>query len=357
MKLAIITLTTGGVYQAKRIKKYYKEATLYTLKRHLQEGFLEIDVSLSDLTRQLFKNYDGILFIMSTGIVVRTIAPFIQHKTIDPAIMVMDEKGEYIISLLSGHIGKANAYTIEIASHISALPIITTASDVNGKMAVDVMANKLGCHIDNMDQAKEMTIRIIENKKIGILCEEPIHMKLDDQFMIIEGTTDEARIESEKLEGLIIISKEKPKPFKTPNVWFIPKDIIVGIGCKRGKTRDELFKALHQSFETAQISINRIEKLVTIDIKKDEIGLLEMAKTLKVPLVCLPKEVIRKEDDRFKGSEFVEKTLGIRSVCEPCGYIGSDYGKCLLPKQKLEGITISIWKKNLNPEVFSNESS
>ncbi|PKM94745.1 MAG: cobalt-precorrin 5A hydrolase [Firmicutes bacterium HGW-Firmicutes-1] len=357
MKLAIITLTTGGVYQAKKLKRHYMDATLYTLKKHLQEGFLEIEPSLSDLVAELFETYEGIVFIMSTGIVVRTIAPFIQHKTIDPAIMVMDEKGEYIISLLSGHIGKANDFTIDIASHMSALPIITTASDVNGKMAVDTMADYLGCHIDSMEAAKKITIGIIENKKIGILCDFPININLDDQFTVLEGNVDDDSIENENIEGLIIVSKENPRLFKVPNVWLIPKDIVVGIGCRRGKTKEELLKALKNAFEIAQLSVERIEKLVTVDIKKDELGLLELARTLKVPLVCLPRDVIRKVEDRFEGSEFVNETLGIKSVCEPCGYIGSAYGNCLLPKQQLEGITISIWEKAQSLEVQSYESS
>lgn len=351
MKLAIITLTTGGVYQAKKLKEFYSEATLYTLKKHLEEGFLVIEPSLDQVVGELFKTHEGILFIMSTGIVVRTISPFIQDKTIDPAIMVMDEKGKFVISLLSGHIGRANEWTIEIACSLRALPVITTASDVNGKMAVDTMAERLGCYIENMEQAKQITVSILENKKIGMICELPVNLSLNEQFAILEGAVDDYRLGQIGIEGLIIISKEKPNSYTVPQVWLIPKDIVVGIGCKRGKTKEELMKALNEVLDASNVSIKRLGKLVTVDIKEDEIGLQELARILKVPLICLPREEIRAVEDKFDGSEFVKETLGIKAVSEPCGYIGSGYGKCLLPKQKLEGITLSVWERMSQQEV------
>ncbi|PKM52069.1 MAG: cobalt-precorrin 5A hydrolase [Firmicutes bacterium HGW-Firmicutes-7] len=350
MRLAIITLTSGGVFTAKRLKRIMPDATLYTLNKHVEDGFLEIQPSLHELVGKLFKTYEGIVFIMATGIVVRTIAPFIQHKTVDPAIMVMDEKGAFVISLLSGHIGRANEWTIEIASQLRAMPVITTASDVNGKMAVDTLAELLGCSIQNMEQAKRITARIIENEKIGVLSDLPLVTSLYTQFTMLEGDVNQERLDGEEIKGLIIISKENPKTFNIPQVWLTPKDLVVGIGCKRGKTKEELMEALYGAFKTCGVSMKRLNKLVTVDIKKDEIGLLELVKELKVPLECVPRQAIRAIEEQFEGSEFVEKTLGIKSVSEPCGYIGSGQGKCLLPKQKLAGITISIWEKCVQQE-------
>lgn len=345
MKLAIITLTTGGVYYAKQIKKYYPEAIVYTIKKHLENEMFEIQPSLKKLVGELFGSYDGILFIMATGIVVRTIAPFIKHKTIDPAIMVMDEKGKFVISLLSGHIGRANEWTIDIAGYIGALPVITTATDVNEKMAVDILAEKLGCAIDDMKSAKEITVDILENKKIGILSEIPVNVSLKPPLILLEEDIEERKLEEEGINGLIIVSKEAPKKIKIPYSWLMPKDIVIGIGCRRGKTKNELMNALITVLETHNINLKRVSKLATVDIKSDEIGLLELASYLKVPLECIPKEAIRNIEEKFGGSEFVQKTLGVKAVSEPCGYLGSERGRCIIPQQKLEGITISIWEK------------
>ena len=335
MKLAIITLTTGGIQYAKQIKKFYPEATVYTMKKHLENEMCEIQPSLKKLVGELFKSHEGILFIMATGIVVRTIAPFIKHKTIDPAIMVMDE----------GHIGRANEWTIDIASHIGALPVITTATDVNKKMAVDILSEKLGCAIDDMKSAKEITVDILENKKIGIISEIPIAISLKPPLILLEEALGNEELEEEGIKGLIIISKEAPRMTKIPYSWLIPKDIVIGVGCKRGKTKDELMHALNSVLETHNINPKRVGKLATVDIKSDEIGLLELARNLKAPLECIPKEAIRNIEGKFQGSDFVQKTLGVKAVSEPCGYIGSGHGKCIVPLQRLDGITLSIWEK------------
>lgn len=345
MRLAIITLTAGGVRYALKLKKYYPEAIIYTLKKHLAEGIHEIKPSLKGLVGELFKTQDGILFIMATGIVVRTIAPFIKHKTIDPAIMVMDEKGEFVISLLSGHIGKANEWAIDIASHLRALPVITTATDVNERIAVDTLADKIGCAIDNLTLAKEVTVHILENKKVGVFLGEPINLDVTPPLFKLKSIQDENYLEQEGIESIIIIAKEKPKILGKPYVWLIPKDVIVGIGCKRGKTKEELMDVLNAVFAANDIHLKRINRIVSVDIKHNEIGLLELARSLRVPFECIPREAILNIEDQFDGSDFVKNTLGVKAVSEPCGYLSSGRGTCLVPVQKSRGITISLWRK------------
>lgn len=345
MRLAIITLTAGGVRYALKLKNYYPEASIYSLKKHLEVGIHEIQPSLKGLVGELFKTQDAILFIMATGIVVRTIAPFIKHKTIDPAIMVMDEKGEFVISLLSGHIGKANEWAIEIASHLRALPVITTATDVNNKMAVDILADQLECAIDDFNLAKDVTVHILENKKVGVCSETSINFKLKPPLVKLDSIQDVEYLDKKGIESIIIITKEKPKVQKLPYVWLIPKDIVVGIGCKRGKTKEELLNALLELFTGHHLNLKRICKIVSIDIKQDEVGLIELAKSLSVPFECIPKEAIIKIENQFEGSNFVKETLGVKAVSEPCGYLGSGRGNCLVPVQKLNGITLSLWEK------------
>lgn len=344
MRLAIITLTAGGVRYALKLKNHYPDASIYSLKRHLEDGIHEMQPSLKGLVGELFKTQDAILFIMATGIVVRTIAPFIKHKAIDPAIMVMDEKGEFVISLLSGHIGKANEWAIEIASYLRALPVITTATDVNNKIAVDILADYLGCAIDDLNLAKEITVHILESKKVGVYSEIPIGFNFEPPLYKLESI-EEQYLEQEGINSIIIISKEKPKVQKAPYVWLIPKDIVVGLGCKRGKTKEELLDVLSELFTAHNLNLKRINKIVSVDIKHDEVGLIELAKSKGVPFECIPKEAIIKIENQFDGSEFVKETLGVKAVSEPCGYLGSGRGNCLVPVQKLNGITLSLWEK------------
>jgi cobalt-precorrin 5A hydrolase len=346
MKLAILTLTQGGLSLGKQLKQYYPEASLFTLGKYKEEGVLAIKPSLQPLVGNLFVTYDALCFIMATGIVVRTIAPFIQDKTIDPAVLVMDEKGNYVISLLSGHIGNANAWAKEIASKIKATPIITTSSDLNGIMAMDTLAIQLNCSIDNMEKAKQLTTMLLEGKKVGIINKASKVIMVEPPFVLLK---EEQEIEQlPHIEGLVYITKTKPIGGDLPYVWFVPRDIIVSIGCRRGVTKEALKEVLHMALTQIQISILEIRKITTVVIKKDEVGLLQLARELNVPIEYYPIEQIKEVEHLFQGSAFVKQTLGVQAVSEPCGYLGSNLGNCLLPVQKIQGITISIWKEKDN---------
>lgn len=347
MKIAIITLTKDGVICAKKIKEGFPKADCYTLEKHVEEGFKIIFPSLSQLVHDIFSSYDRFLFVMAAGIVVRTIAPLIRHKGIDPGVLVMDEKGEFVISLLSGHMGGANELALKIASHMGATPVITTASDVQGTIAVDSLAEKLNCSIESLEDAKKITVQIIENKRVGIISEIPIYLSLKKNIISFDRI-DEINLSSQEIEGLILISKEKPKDFSLPTVWLIPRDLVIGIGCKRGKTKEELTLVITEVLKESGFSLSRVGKIASVSIKEDEIGLLELSKSFKIPIIFLPIKAIREVEDLFEGSEFVKKTLGIKAVSEPCGYIGSNFGKCLVPVQKRNGITLSIWEKTYN---------
>ncbi|MBC7959132.1 MAG: cobalt-precorrin 5A hydrolase [Vallitaleaceae bacterium] len=344
MKIAIITLTQGGLVLAKKINSEDPSMEIYTSKKFADEESLPIEGSFSDLVAGLFATHEVLIFVMATGIVVRTIAPFLKHKSIDPAVLVLDEKGQFVISLLSGHLGKANEWAEKIAKQIQGLPVITTASDVNGLMAVDMIAEQLHCGIWDFNEAKQITAMMIEKKKIGIYSTVEVPEEIAGRFIRIE------MIEMAHLDGLIYINDASPKGMIVPHAWLIPKTLTVGIGCKRGKTEAQLLEFLTEIFHQLGKPLQSIQQLVTVEIKKDEVGLLALSRSLRVPLICLDVEQIKTVEDQFEGSEFVRKTLGIKAVSEPCGYIGSNYGECLVPVQKKEGMTISIWR---NKEVMA----
>lgn len=157
MRYAIIALTAGAVKFGETLKYQLKEADLYVLPKFSGEGHKFIEGSLMDFTGTLFDKHRVIIFIMATGIVVRAIAEHLKNKTVDPAVIVMDEKGRFVISLLSGHIGGANSEAEKIASLTGAVPVITTASDLNNKLAVDQLALKYNCSMDDMKRATEIT--------------------------------------------------------------------------------------------------------------------------------------------------------------------------------------------------------
>ena len=166
--------------------------------------------NFNEFISKIFHEYDILVFIMASGIVVRSIANLIINKTQDPGILVMDEKGKYVISLLSGHLGGANDAARLLSEKIGSEPVITTASDVIGSMAVDNLAMLLGCEIDNMSTAKEITSNIVNGYKIGIFTEIPINFPIPDNIKKINNLE-----EIDEYSGIIIVSNKiisVPKP-------------------------------------------------------------------------------------------------------------------------------------------------
>ncbi|MBS4538575.1 cobalt-precorrin 5A hydrolase [Clostridium sp. D2Q-11] len=342
MKLAIITLTKGGIIQAKRIKSYKNNADIYTLDKYCIEELYAIEGKLSEYMPVLFEKYDTLLFIMATGVVVRSISKHIKHKTLDPAILVMDEKGRFIISLLSGHIGGANEAAQSLANLIGAQPVITTASDVKGVIPIDMLAIRLKCYIDNMEDAKDITSLLVNEEPVGIETD----ISIDPE--ILKGFILKNQKEFNSIKGIVNITNKKEVKSSYKSVQLVPQNIVIGIGCRRGISRNKILEAINLSMNDLNLHIKSIKALATIDVKRDEIGILDAAKCLHIPLTIIDRDRIKRIESKFNSSDFVRKTIGVGSVCEPCGYIVSKKGKCLMRKKAYEGITISIWKEEMN---------
>lgn len=321
MKLAIITVTEKGVEKAFFIKEKI-ECDIFTISKFMREGTFLIENGLQNFFERIISKYDTFLFITATGIAVRTIAPFIKSKDKDPAILTMDEEGNFIISLLSGHLGGANEATKILSKITKSIPIISTASDVSGKIAVDTIAMKINGKLENFETAKKVTSLIVAGKEVNL--KVPSNM------------------ENENPAGVIIISNRKNIEISK----IIPQNIVVGIGCRKGKEKEKIIDAVKGSLDKLNICEESIRLFSTVDVKKDEIGIIETAKFFDRELRIISCDEIKKIEDRFEKSEFVKKSIGISSVSAPSAFIASGRnGKFLVEKLKYDGITISIFEE------------
>lgn len=328
MRLAIWSVTRGAGNLAKKIGVKL-EADIYTLKKFQLENTIQIENFTDELTKK-FNNYDGHIFIMATGIVIRKISCLIKSKDIDPAVLVIDEGGNFVISLLSGHIGGANELTYKVANTFSLLPIITTSSDVTGKIAIDTLSQKLNCEMESLTKAKDLTSLIVDNKKVEIL--------LPNNVKIGENTNS---------SGVVIASNKK----NIDIMRIYPKNLIVGVGCRRGTPKEEIFKALDEVMKKYNLAYESIKRIATVDIKADELGLLSLVEELQKELVIISREEIKEVEQRFKGSEFVKKQIGVSCVSEPCALLASNgNGDFLEQKYIYNGITISIYEEKFGYE-------
>ncbi len=358
--IAIVCITENGKNLALKIQPLIQGSQVYIVSNKQNKLKLEYELEnvflvkekISLLTEKLFKDYQYILFIMATGIVVRVIAPHIVSKFSDPAIMVADEKGQNVISLLSGHMGGANEMTKFISNLINANPVITTATDVNKKSALDMIAKDLNAHIDDFrNSVKDVNAMLVNNQPIGIYIDgkydidtrgfKVLHNleNIDDFEKIVVITNKDKFLKSyiDKNE----YKKINKKQLEDKIIKVIPKNIVIGIGCRRDTDSELLKESLEDLLRQHNIDIKSIKEIGSIGIKSDEKAIIDLSKYLSVPFKTISVDEISKVDYLFEKSEFVKKNVGVYCVSEPVAYILSE-GNLMIEKHKYKGITISV---------------
>lgn len=328
MKLAIVSLNAKGDIIGENLRQAY-EADLYS-KKNIE------DYNIMKLVKELMESYDGIIFISSTGIAVRSIAPYIKGKNVDPAVIVIDVFGKFVISLLSGHLGGANALALNIAKLIGAEPIITTATDNLGIEAPDILAKKNSLVIDSLKAAKEISALLVDGKKVAFIDEE-------NKIITPKGYTDNLN----GVSGAVFVTNKLPdkkiKDGKIKTVYLIRKNIILGIGCKKEYCPEKMKKIVLKKLEDLDIDKRFVKTVATIEVKKDEKAILELVKFLCCNLKIYTKDEIKEVQFKYKGSDFVEESIGVRAVCEPVVELSA--GKLLTYKMNLEGMTLCVGRE------------
>lgn len=308
-----------------------------------------------------FGRYDSLICIMATGIVVRILAPLIVHKTSDPAVVVLDQKGKYAISLLSGHLGGANDLAREMAAISGGEAVITTATDVAGELSFDTFAKKHDMAIENIGQLKHISGALLSGKKVNVFTDKnaaklyPELAKEQKRGMIailplsefFKTYTIESNIPSVVIDERLFVSNSTV-PQAAPVLYLRPRTICAGIGCKRNMEQKPIEEALLQTLKEEGIHPLSLKCIATIPLKSDEPGIIGTAANLNVPLQIIPTEEIENLDINQLGiqtSEFVASQTGVLSVSTACSYLASGKGTILRDKAKHKGITIALSKE------------
>lgn len=338
-KAGLICFTKQGELLSKKVSDYFIEMG-YEIESVCFGGHKKLDgvkssgISLQEWAKQQFQQSDVIVFIGATGIAVRAIAPCLKDKKEDPAVLVMDERARFVIPLLSGHIGGANDFAKEMARRFDSIPIITTATDINYKFAVDVFAKKNDLFITDMKLAKQISAALLREENVGFLNE--FERKGDLPKQLVEGTDNKL--------GISISLRETKKPF-FDTLTLIPKIITLGIGCKKGKSSEEIEAFVLDVLSDLDISIHSIHQVASIDLKKEEEGLRLFCKAYNLAFKTYSKEVLESVPGDFSESSYVKQITGVGNVCERAAVMGSNYGTLIQRKVAKNGITVSIAKK------------
>jgi cobalt-precorrin 5A hydrolase len=344
-RTAVWVITPNGRAIAQRITKQLQGAELYLSDKISPGGLKAVRFNrLADAVAESFQRYPAHIFIMATGIVVRMIAPFIQNKAEDPAVVVVDDRGRHAISLLAGHLGGANALTCKVAAMIQADPVISTATDVNAKPAIDVLAKERKLTIENPSAVKIVNMALLTGRPICVY--DPLNAVRDD----IPGAVaaDEARLSKWEANGdcaAAIYVGDRQVGLAANVLILRPATLVAGIGCNRHTSREEIEALLHETFRKHHLAESSLERIATIDLKADETGLIKLAEALQVPIDFFSRQALNGVQGIRTPSARVEKHIGVKSVCEAAAILASRMGPLVVPKQTSANVTVAVARK------------
>lgn len=345
MKVAMICFSLTGQETAEKLRQGLVRigitATLDKKSKYLPDS---ITVSTSVWAGEKFYETDALIFVGASGIAVRSIAPYVASKKSDPAVLVVDECGKFVISLLSGHLGGANELALEAAKILEAIPVVTTATDLHKRFAVDVFAKKNGCHIFDMKSAKEVSAALLAGEKVGFYSEFPIEGELADGLCLCDrgGMFTDPDQNAQKMElGIAVTVHNSCNPF-TSTVQIVPKCLTLGLGCRRGKDAQGIAEAVLSRLREANLYEQAFEQIASIDLKKEEAGIWSLAENWHVPFFTYTQEELMEVPGTFTPSSFVKKTTGADNVCERSAVLASKQGRLFLKKKGQNGVTTAV---------------
>jgi len=284
--------------------------------------------SLESFVESSFSNGIPLLFVGAMGICVRSISKYADNKLKDIPVVNVDEAGTFAIPVLSGHVGGANELAMYLAQVLDAIPVITTATDLNDAFSVDLFAKENSLAIKNKDGIKKVSSKALEGKPITISIKD--YPPKDAVDVVISNVDNEDCL-----------------------IRLIPKQYVIGIGCKKGKAFEELDSFINGELIKNGIPMDEVYAVSSIDIKEDEECINRFSRKYKIPFITFDSDILKKAKGDFSSSEFVEKQVGVDNVCERSALLASGLsGKIIVRKTAENGMTIAIAKRYFGQEDF-----
>ena len=317
-KIALLAVTDGGHRLAEKLAAKLPNAIVILSRK----GF-------SEILPALWEQYDGLVFVMATGIVVRLIASLVEDKKIDPGVVVVDEKGRFAISLLSGHLGGGNDLAHQVAAISGGQPVITTASDVLGHTALDLWVREQGLFADEPAKFTTASAKLVNSGELRVFA-DCSDMPLPEDFVSVDDPAKADCVISEKQDG-----------WPESVLLLSPRNLVVGLGCNRNTPESEIETAVREAFAEHGLNQAAIRNLASIDLKNDEQGLLAFAKSRKLRIDFFSKEQLNTVDN-VSASDVVMRATGAKSVAEPAALLSAESNKILVRKMKWKNVTLAV---------------
>lgn len=361
-RYAAVAITRSGIELAVKLGAQLGGTEVFVYGKY--SGGLEtrsgeitvFDGPVRELLPELFGSYEAVILFFSLGAAVRLSAPLLRDKRTDPAVIVIDERGEHVISMLSGHLGGANRLTLEIAGLLGSHPVITTASDVQGTFAVDLLGREYGWHADSFTPMKGVSAALVNGEPVAFVQESgerdwlPPGAEVPEHVSMFVSRA-ELRHSGRSFSAAIVVSdrlEEEPgegvpasPALAEYTVVYRPRSLVLGLGCNRGTSAEELEAVILHMLNELHLSLHSVRNVATAGIKGDEAGLLALCAKYSWELVLYTPEQLNtvKLDHP---SEVVFRATGAYGVCEPAALLSSGAHSLLLPKHKSGNVTIAI---------------
>ncbi len=344
-KTSVLAITKNGIQIGLQLKSIFPEWTVFAPDKFSDKSAQICWYSESTTSKiaELFKSSDSLICLFSLGAVIRLISPHLVDKKTDPAVIVIDDKVNFVISVLSGHLGGANQLTEEIAKKLDATPVITTAADVNKTLSVDLIGREYGWIIDDDSTVTKVSAYMVNEEKIGVFQDAGNRKwwngKLPKNVTLFDNLED---MKNSDCKGFLIISDRIIEgEFLKDAVVYRPKTLVVGIGLHWDTSKDTIKQGLESCLKKYKLSQKSIAKLTSIKKPKDVQGLIDFSSETNIPVEYIKREELA-DIQTPNPSKTVRSFEGTASVSEAAAIKVSD-GELIVEKQKFPpNLTIAI---------------
>ncbi|AFS79957.1 cobalamin (vitamin B12) biosynthesis protein CbiG [Candidatus Nitrosopumilus koreensis AR1] len=343
-KISVLAITKNGINIGQNLKESFPEWTVFAPSKFANQNnsITWYSDSTSEKIVELFNSNDALICLFSLGAVIRLIAPHLKDKKTDPAVIVIDDKTNFVISVLSGHIGGANELTEKIAQKLQAQPVITTAADVNKTIAVDLVGRDLGWKIDDDSNVTKISAHMVNEEPIGVFQEageKKWHKQLPKNVSLY-NTIDELK-NSKSKANLIISDKIIENDLASKSVIYRPPSLVVGVGLHWDTSKETIRDGIEDCLKKFELSSKSIAKLASIKKPQDVQGLIDVGKEMDIPVEYVNRDDLAKITAP-NPSDTVKAFEGTASVSEAAAILVSN-GKLIVEKQKFPpNLTIAI---------------
>jgi cobalt-precorrin 5A hydrolase len=347
MKIAIIAITRNGARLGTRLREGFAGADLFVLRKYAGQagkGAVVFSSELHELVREQWKARDGFVFIMAAGIVVRLIAPLIESKDIDPAVVVMDDAGRFAISLLSGHLGGANELACKCAFLSGAREVITTATDANELPSFDMLAKEEGWVIDDLSRVKTLNALLLDGEEIAVV--DPtgrVRPYFHGRGQLAFYDTFMDAFKSGAKGFLFVTNRHLPPQSQSASLLVLqPTTLVLGMGCNSGTSPEEIEEVVLTNLKRLFLAIKSVKCIATAAAKREEAGLIAFAAKWGIPLEFFESTELNKVAAPSPPSPHALAAIGAAGVAEPAALLASGGGSLILKKVKSGNVTLAI---------------